>query len=1425
MQIKFVIQVALFICQDGHFYGSPDGVKSIASSVNHFFTRSHLLSYINQFARGYRFLLALSVFFAISISASFAQTIGDYNSEGTGDWKTLATWERYDGTSWVLPTAGQGWPGEIAGTGSVNIQIGHTVAILNTGITTLPMGTLTINGSLYLVGNTTPAGIDFFLNTQTVIVTPVSIPLANIWFDKKANLRLPLNATIKVSAGGLSGTCNNNETIYFGPIQYYACNGGGPCGDFDQLMTYGENPTITLTSGTGTNIQTNCADSPLPEITYSVNGSTGSDIAWLTSIPTGLTGNYNSGVYTISGTPTVSGVFTYTVTTTGPGTCTNATANGTITVNPIPATPTVTVVDNCNGTSTLTASGYTGTLLWSTTETTASISVNTAGIYTVTQTENGCISLAGSGTAAPKSIPTAIAPLTQTFCNGEAALLSLTGTPAGVVFDITGGGAIGLNDIAGAAANPTFTASTNTATIAITPRANGCIGAVVTSSITVSPPPTVTIAPPSQNICSNDPTAFAISSSSAGATFSWSVGAILPAGSITGASAGSGTNINQVLINTTAAIATVTYSIVATVNGCAGSPVDVTVTVKPAPNLVVNNPEPVCAPATVDLTAPAITAGSTAGLNPTIWMDAAATILCPNPATAGNGVYYIKGIDPVSGCSATYSVTVVVNIQPKPTLVITNPASVCSGTVDLTIPAIKVGSTPGLNYTYWMDALATIPYPTPAAADADTYYIKGSSLFCSDLKPVTVTVASTLGIPVFALGASSNICKGSAPITYTAVAANSSSMTYDLDVASKLAGNTIISATGQVTFAPGWVGISHVTATATGCGAPTSAIHAVKVNDQPIVTLTASTLGPVCEGTPITLTATNSGGTVQQTFSGNTVNNLNLAIPDNKRNAYPFSTILLAGSGGSNLAPTDVVTVSLNIKHNTDSDLDIFLVDPSGTRAMLLSSDNGGNGNDYINTIFRTDAVNIIGTAGNNAIPFTNTYRPEGTITNAPDRTGAAGGFGNTYVVVPANSLNGAPIDGSWTLMVFDDNNWGTAGILVNWSLSITKQMSSGLFTTVVNGPGTIGAVAYSAGTSVATAVVTPPAGTNNYTVTTTDANGCFTTSNAVALVINPTPKPTITADYCLVSKKIHLTATGVGTYLWNTTETTPTIDVDIAGINTVKVTSVNGCIGTASINVANELVTNGDFSMGNTGFATPLSSGNRYTYVADSPLITTELVPAGVYGIGTKGSNYHVNFWGVDHTSGTGNFMIINGFPGSPQPVVWQETVTVKPNTDYYFSAYAISLNDAGNYAHLQFSINGIPFGTDAQLTAGTNNNGNPWKPQDRFYGTWPSGSATTAIIEIIDLQTAPGGNDFGLDDISFGTLMASPATINPDIITSQCEGTSIDLKANVTGGIPPFTYAWTGPNGFTSSLENPTIPNATFANGGSYSLTFSDG
>jgi gliding motility-associated-like protein len=89
-------------------------------------------------------------------------------------------------------------------------------------------------------------------------------------------------------------------------------------------------------------------------------------------------------------------------------------------------------------------------------------------------------------------------------------------------------------------------------------------------------------------------------------------------------------------------------------------------TVAPSPTLIVTNPAAVCQPSTVNITAPAVTAGSSAGVL-TYWTNAAATTPLANPSTiATSGTYYIK-LTSAAGCTTIQPVTVTVNVPPTTT--------------------------------------------------------------------------------------------------------------------------------------------------------------------------------------------------------------------------------------------------------------------------------------------------------------------------------------------------------------------------------------------------------------------------------------------------------------------------------------------------------------------------------------------------------------------------------------------------------------------------------------------------------------------------------------------------------------------------------------------------------------------------------------
>ncbi len=89
------------------------------------------------------------------------------------------------------------------------------------------------------------------------------------------------------------------------------------------------------------------------------------------------------------------------------------------------------------------------------------------------------------------------------------------------------------------------------------------------------------------------------------------------------------------------------------------------------------------------------------------------------------------------------------------------------------------------------------------------------------------------------------------------------------------------------------------------------------------------------------------------------------------------------------------VTVTLNITHTWDADLDISLTSPLGT-VIDLSSDNGGSGDNFVKTVFDDNAPTLI-TAG--VPPFTGSFRPE----------------------TPLSNLNGENPNGNWTLTIVDD--------------------------------------------------------------------------------------------------------------------------------------------------------------------------------------------------------------------------------------------------------------------------------------------------------------------------------------------------------------------------------------------------------------------
>ncbi len=68
------------------------------------------------------------------------------------------------------------------------------------------------------------------------------------------------------------------------------------------------------------------------------------------------------------------------------------------------------------------------------------------------------------------------------------------------------------------------------------------------------------------------------------------------------------------------------------------------------------------------------------------------------------------------------------------------------------------------------------------------------------------------------------------------------------------------------------------------------------------------------------------------------------------------------------------------------------------------------------------------------------------------------------------------------------------------------------------------------------------------------------------------------------------------------------------------------------------------------------------------------------------------------------------------------------------------------------------------------------------------------------------------------FAVAVYAPATAAPTATSGTiCFGESLALFANATNAV---SYAWSGPNGFASTAQDPTIDGATPAANGTYTL-----
>ncbi len=138
----------------------------------------------------------------------------------------------------------------------------------------------------------------------------------------------PTGLPAGVSAAWSSGTITISGTPSASGTFNYNIPLTGGCGNVNATGTITVTPGNTVSSASST--PTLCINTALTNITHTTTGATG--IGTPIGLPAGVSAAWAGGTITISGTPTVSGTFNYSIPLTGG--CGNVNATGTITVTP-----------------------------------------------------------------------------------------------------------------------------------------------------------------------------------------------------------------------------------------------------------------------------------------------------------------------------------------------------------------------------------------------------------------------------------------------------------------------------------------------------------------------------------------------------------------------------------------------------------------------------------------------------------------------------------------------------------------------------------------------------------------------------------------------------------------------------------------------------------------------------------------------------------------------------------------------------------------------------------------------------------------------------------------------------------------------------------------------------------------------------------
>jgi hypothetical protein len=946
-----------------------------------------------------------------------------------------------------------------------------------------------------------------------------------------------------------------------------------------QTICSGTTPSqLTATAATGGSVT--------PSFTYqwqnSTDNSTWTDIAGATTL------NYQ---------PPVLATSTYyhiVATDNGAYACGASTsASVLILVNPIPTVniPSKQSVCNSSLTSAVTFTGTATSYNWtndtpsiglaaSGTGNIASFTATNSGNSTVTATisvtpvyTGGGVSCTGTTqtfTITVHPTPTVVAPIGLTYCNGVLSTpFNLTGTPASVVYDITGGAAIGLANQTDVPNIPAFTPIAGTAVLTVTPKINNCSGTPVTFNITVrptpmatisggttvcqnsSPPPDITISNPqslpilvhyningsgnySANIVGNSSAAIPVSTSSAG-TFAISLASVEFLTSPTCE------NTNITGTTTMTVVAPPSPAISGPSILCAGTSGAVYTTESGMANYSWN-----------------ISSGGTITSGGTV-TDNSVTVTWNTAGVRSVSVNYKNSSGCISPVPATYPVTV--NPLPVPTII--GPNTVCAGTS-------KVYSTQtGMTNYKWVissggtivsggttsDNTVTIVWNTPGNENVSINYTNSNG--CSAASP-TVYNVTVNSLPAPLLSGPTVACVGAVGNVYTTDVGKTNYLWTVSSGGTITGGGTFGSASATIQWNSSgaqWISINY--SDANGCTASSSVLQNVIVNPLPVPTIT----GPdnMCAGMTGNVYTTeagmtnyiwivSAGGTIT---AGGTSTQSTVTVRWNTAGAQTVSVSYTNSNGCSPLAPT---VKSLTVNPEVIPSLSGVSSVCAGFTGKVYTTQSGMS--NYVWIVSSGGTITSGGTPTSNSVTID--WLTAGTQTVSVQYTTGSGCISRiTSNNVTVNPLPVPAINGPNPACATTPANYSTDAGMTGYLWVVTGG------TVTAGGSGNTATITWGA------------AGTGTITVTYTNSNSC-TASKSVNVTINALPVVTCPSNstVCISASSFALTGgTPLGGVYSGTGVSGGNFSPATAGVGTKTITytytdAVTGCSNSCNFTI-----------------------------------------------------------------------------------------------------------------------------------------------------------------------------------------------------------------------------------------------------------------